>query len=429
MPMLGSVIFQQLYNIVDSVVAGKFVGDQALAAVGASYPVTMIFMAVALGMNVGCSVIISQLFGAKQMEKMKTAVFTSLISSVVLSLAMTILGLLFCNRLMYLLNTPENIFSDSAAYLQIYTMGLLFVFLYNICTGTFTALGDSMTPLYFLIMSSVGNIILDLFFVVVLKMGVRGVAWATFLAQGVAAILALIVLVNKLRKVETDTYEKFSWSMAARIARMAVPSILQQSFVSIGNLFVQGVVNSYGSAIIAGYSAAIKLNTFTITLFTTLSNSLSSFTAQNLGAGLVDRVKKGLRAGAGLALVVSLPFIVLYFFGSEFMMQIFVDAESVEVIHAGSMFLKIVSPFYYIVSIKLICDGVLRGGEAIGCFMFTTFSDLILRVVLVFILPLYFGSDGIWMAWPLGWIIAMIFSLLFYKQEKWNHIKGIPNGR
>ncbi len=421
LPMLGSVIFQQLYNIVDSVVAGKFIGDEALAAVGASYPVTMIFMAVAIGMNVGCSVIISQLFGAGQRGKMKTAIFTSLISSVLLSLVMTILGLVFCSRLLHLLNTPENIFQDSRVYLMIYTAGLLFVFLYNICTGTFTALGDSMTPLYFLIASSLGNIALDLFFVIGLDMGVSGVAWATFIAQGIAAVLALVVLVWRLRKIETPPYEKFSVPMLGRIARMAVPSILQQSFVSVGNLFVQGAVNGYGSTVIAGYSAAIKLNTFTITLFTTLSSALSSFSAQNIGAGLIKRVRQGMRSGVWIALVVSVPFTVLYLVFGEGVMQIFVSSSSTDVIAVGKTFLGIVAPFYFPVSIKLVCDGVLRGGEAIACFMFTTFSDLILRVVLVFILPLKFGSTGIWMAWPLGWIVAMIFSLYFYKREKWNH--------
>ncbi len=422
LPMLGSVVFQQLYNIVDSVVAGKFIGDEALAAVGASYPITMIFMAVAIGMNVGCSVIISQLFGAGQYGKMKTAIFTSLISSAVLSLVMTFGGLVFCSRLLRLLNTPDNIFGDSEVYLVIYTAGLLFVFLYNICTGTFTALGDSMTPLCFLVASSLGNIALDLFFVIGLKMGVSGVAWATFIAQGIAAILVFAVLLRRLGKIEASEYRKFSVPMLGRIARMAVPSILQQSFVSVGNLFVQGVVNSYGSAVIAGYSAAIKLNTFTITLFTTLSSALSSFSAQNIGAGLIRRVRDGMRSGVRIALAVSLPFTVLYLAFGGSVMRIFVSSTSADVIAVGKTFLGIVAPFYFPVSIKLVCDGVLRGGEAIACFMFTTFSDLILRVVLVFILPLKFGSAGIWMAWPIGWIVAMIFSLYFYKTEKWNHM-------
>ena len=185
-PMFISVIFQQLYNIADSVIAGKFAGENALAAVGASYPITMIFMAIAVGSNIGCSVVISQLFGAKEYGKMKTAVFTTLISSAVLSVALTAGGLLGSRGLMMMINTPENIFTDGALYLRIYLGGFLFLFLYNVATGIFTSLGDSKTPLYFLIGSSIGNIFLDIWCVAGFHWGVAGVAWATFLAQGAA---------------------------------------------------------------------------------------------------------------------------------------------------------------------------------------------------------------------------------------------------
>lgn len=184
-PMLISVMFQQIYNIADSMIAGKFAGEDALAAVGASYPITMIFMAIAMGSNVGCSVIISQLFGGRKFKEMKTAITTTFTASAVLSLVLTILGLVFCHPLMRLIQTPDNIFGDAALYLNIYIVGLAFLFLYNICTGIFNALGDSKTPLYFLIGSSIGNIILDLVFVINFKMGVAGVAWATFIAQGI----------------------------------------------------------------------------------------------------------------------------------------------------------------------------------------------------------------------------------------------------
>ena len=183
-PMLLSAVFQQLYNVADSVVAGRFVGEDALAAVGASFPITMIFMAVALGSNTGCSVIISQLFGAKETARMKTAVSTSVIAILALSALLTAGGFLFCEPLMRLLGTPENVFADSQLYLNVYIGGLTFLFLYNICTGVFTALGDSRTPLYFLIASSLANIVMDVVFVVCFHMGVGGVAWATFLCQG-----------------------------------------------------------------------------------------------------------------------------------------------------------------------------------------------------------------------------------------------------
>lgn len=212
LPILCSSIFQQLYNMADSVVAGRFAGEDALAAVGASFPVTMIFMAVALGCSVGCSVVISQLFGGRLYREMKTAVSTSFIAILTLSVVLTVLALIFCSPLMVLLNTPQNIFSDSALYLRIYILGLLFLFLYNISTGVFTALGDSKTPLYLLIASSVGNILLDLLFVAVFQMGVGGVAWATFLAQGAASVLACLVLFKRLKKSRRLGKQRFSAS-------------------------------------------------------------------------------------------------------------------------------------------------------------------------------------------------------------------------
>jgi putative MATE family efflux protein len=417
--MLISVAFQQFYNIVDSVVAGKFISANALAAVGASYPVTMIFMAVALGSNIGCSVVISQLFGGKELTKMKTAIWTSIISIIVLSLVLTVLGLLFCNPLMHLLNTPENIFYDSTLYLKIYIGGLLFVFLYNICTGVFTALGDSMTPLFFLILSSLGNVGLDLLFVIQFHMGVAGVAWATFLMQGVASVLAIITLLNRLNKIETKKYEKFSAEMLRRISRIAIPSILQQSFISVGNLLIQGLINSYGSTVIAGYSAAIKLNTFAITSFATLGSSLSSFVAQNIGAGKPKRVMKGFWAAFRMSMCVAVPCVILYFMFGNLLMDLFVKEESKDVITIGSNFLKIVSPFYLIICIKLIADGVLRGSGAMKYFMISTFADLILRVALAFILSIPFGITGIWLSWPIGWTLATILNCYYIFSGKW----------
>ena len=420
-PMFISVIFQQLYNIADSVIAGKFAGENALAAVGASYPITMIFMAIAVGSNIGCSVVISQLFGAKEYGKMKTAVFTTLISSAVLSVALTAGGLLGSRGLMMMINTPENIFTDGALYLRIYLGGFLFLFLYNVATGIFTSLGDSKTPLYFLIGSSIGNIFLDIWFVAGFHWGVAGVAWATFLAQGAACVLALMTLAQRLKRVQTaEKYELFSGDMLKRISRIAVPSILQQSFISVGNIFIQSLVNSFGSSVIAGYSAAIKLNTFTITCFTTMGNGVSSFTAQNLGGGRIERVKKGFGAGIKMCLLAAIPFFIVFFIFGENMIQLFMSGDGGgTALETGKVFLRIVSPFYFVISVKLIGDGVLRGAGAMRLFMIATFTDLVLRVLLSYILAGIFGVTGIWMSWPIGWSIATVLTCVFYRQGRW----------
>lgn len=429
-PMLISVMFQQIYNIADSMIAGKFAGEDALAAVGASYPITMLFMAVAIGSNTGCSVVISQLFGAKDYKDMKTAVNTTFLVCFILSIVLTIFGFIFCSPLMKLIHTPDNIFSDGKLYLNIYIAGFLFLFLYNVCTGIFNALGDSRTPLYFLIFSSIGNIILDLIFVAVFQWGVAGVAWATFLAQGASGILSFVTLQKRVKGIETEGKpELYSVKMLARVARIAVPSILQQSFVSIGNMFIQTYVNSFGSAAIAGYSAAIKLNTFAITSFTTLANGLSSFAAQNIGAKKIERVKKGLFSGIFLAILVAVPFFILYFLFSNAMMSLFLEqAEAENAVKIGIEFLKIASPFYFIAAVKLMCDGLLRGSGMMAGFMTSTFTDLLLRVILAgflsgsFLKEIGYSITGIWMAWPVGWSISMIISIAFtyYVMKKGN---------
>lgn len=417
-PMFISVMFQQIYNIADSVIAGKFAGENALSAVGVSYPITMIFMAIAIGSNIGTSVVISQLFGAKNYNRMKTAVYTALIASIILSTALTVLGLLITNPLMRMIHTPENIFSDSALYLRIYVGGFIFVFIYNICTGIFQSLGDSKTPLYFLIGSSIGNIILDMIFVAVFHWGVAGVAWATFIAQGVACILAFFTLLRRLKTIQTTGYiPPFAFSMLRRITAIAVPSILQQSFVSVGNIFIQGIINGYGSSVIAGYSAAVKLNTFAITSFTTLANGLSSFTAQNIGAGKTDRIHEGFKSGIKMSAIAAAAFFIIFFFASGPMIKLFLNDSSHTALKTGIEFLRIVSPFYFVITIKLIADGALRGASAMLQFMIATFTDLVLRVILCFILSVPFGTTGIWISWPIGWTIAAALSIIFYMKR------------
>ena len=421
-PMLLSVAFQQMYHIVDSIIAGKCIGEHALAAVGASHPITMIFMAVAVGSNIGCAVVVSGLFGAKEYGRLKTAVCTIFLACALAGIFMTIVGLLTGNAMLSAINTPDDVFSDASVYLRIYILGYLFSFLYNISNGVFTSLGDSRTPLYFLIGSSVGNILLDLVFVLCLDMGVAGVAWATFAAQAAACLLASLFLIRRLQQLKTEEpYEKFSSPMLKQVTRIAVPSILQQCFVSVGNLFVQSAVNSYGSAVVAGFSACQKLNVFCVTCMTTLSNGLSSFTAQNLGAKKTERVTEGWKAGSLLGILTCVPFFLFYFFCSETAMGLFLEENSAEAIRAGAAFLKIVTPFYFIVIFKVMCDGVLRGASAMLQFMTGTFADLFLRVAFAFLFSrgLGFGPTGIWMAWPVGWTLSTLISYSFYRQKPW----------
>ncbi len=423
LPLFGSIIFQQLYNIADSLVAGKFIGEVALAAVGNSYEVTLIFIAFAFGCNISCSVVVSQFFGAKDYRQVKSTVSTACIFSAALCAAVMAAGTLGCGGLLQLIRTPAEAFADSKLYLDIYILGLPFVFFYNIATGIFSALGDSRTPFLFLAVSSLSNIGMDILFVTAFQMGVAGVAWATLLCQGVSCILACAVVLRRLHAIESDgPVCRFSLPILRQIVVIAVPSILQQSFISVGNIVIQGIINSFGTGVMAGYSAAVKLNSLVITSFTTFGNGISNYTAQNIGAQKLSRVRSGFRAGLRLVWAVCIPLTLLYFFAGRYILLLFLDSPTDLAMRTGVNFLRILSPFYFTAAAKLAADGVLRGAGLMGRFMAATFTDLTLRVGLALLLSqTALGSTGIWCAWPVGWAISAGLSLLFYATGPWKH--------
>ncbi|MDO4484897.1 MAG: MATE family efflux transporter [Clostridia bacterium] len=421
LPMFASVIFQQLYNIADSLIAGKFIGENALAAIGNSYEITLIFMAFAIGSNMGCSIIVSRLFGEKDYGRMKSAVSTAWIAGAVLVGTLTVLGLVFCDGLLALIKTPAEVFSDSKLYLDIYVWGLPFLFFYNISTGIFSALGDSKTPFRFLAVSSVANIIMDVVCVNTFNMGIAGLAWATFICQGISCVLAVWTIIRRLKSIPTEgRHVLFDRKLMGQIAAVAVPSILQQSFVSVGNIAIQGIINSFGPAVMAGYSAGVKLNNLVITSLTTMGNGISNYTAQNIGAAKPERIRAGHNAGIKMVWLICLPVFVLYFFGTRFVLGLFMETPTEGAMATGLAFLRIVAPCYFIIAVKMVSDGILRGSGRMKEFMVCTFSDLILRVALAAVLSkTALGSLGIWCAWPIGWAVGTLLSQVFYRRGPW----------
>lgn len=418
LPLFGSIIFQQLYNIADSLIAGKFIGENALAAVGNSYEITLIFIAFAFGCNMGCSVITSQLFGAKNYRDMKTAVYTAMLSSGVLCGILMLFGIVASDWFLHIMNTPAEIYADSKLYMDIYIWGLPFLFFYNISTGIFSALGDSKTPFVFLAVSSTANIVVNLLFVVVLDMGVAGVAWATFICQGISCVLAVVTIFKRLRAIPTEgKVVLFDRKIFGKFVFVAVPSILQQSSISISNIIIQSAINDCGVGVTAGYAAAIKLNNLVITAFTTLGNGISNFAAQNIGAKRLDRVRDGHKAGIQMVWMLCVPIVLLYIIGAKMMVSFFIDNPSDLALASGMHFLYIVAPFYFLISVKLATDGILRGAGMMKQFVIATTLDLILRVILVKILVIPFGYIGIWMAWPIGWILGTSLSMIFYRRR------------
>lgn len=415
-PMIISVTLQQFYNICDSIIAGKILGENALAAINASYPMTNIYLGVATGWGVGTGVICSRYFGQRDHKGLKSTISTSFISMLILAITLTLVGICFNSAIIKMLKTPDIIFDDAKKYLLLYVAGLTFTFIYNLCGYVFQSIGNSIIPLIFLIFSTIFNIILDIVFLKFFNMQIEGLAIATIISQALSGILCLICLMFEIRKFKTEKFKIFSVDILKKTTLIAIPSIIQSSIISIGQLFVQSLINSYGKNVIAAYGSAFKINMLFVNIFTTISNAISNFTSQNVGANKFDRIKQGLRSGLIINLIVVIIGVFVCNVFSKALIKCFLNEESsVEIIDIGKTFLNIVTPFFILVAVKISFDGVLKGVGDMKSFMIGTMSDLIIRVSFAFILSYALNSYiGIWWSWPLGWLIGMIFPIYFY---------------
>lgn len=426
LPMVIGNFFQQLYNMVDSMVVGKFVGEDALAAVGSSFPVVFLAVAIAAGLSMGCTVVISQLFGAGQIREMKTTISTALIALGVIGLAIMAAGELAAEPLLKLLGTDADIMADSLTYLRIYFGGAVFLFLYNTLNGIYNALGDSNTPLKFLMVSALTNIGLDLLFVIRFHMGVAGVAWATLIAQGLCAVASFFVLIKRMKNMENEPaaankkFSLFEAGAARRIARVGVPSMLQQSIVSLSMMFMQGLVNSYGKVFVAGYTAATKIDTLAMMPNMNFSNAMSSYTAQNIGAGKEKRVVQGYKACLLMVLIFSLIITgIIYLFGPQLLSLFLNSGSEGSAIGYGLKYMKTVSVFYVLMGLMFVGNGLLRGAGDMGAFMLSSMSNLFSRVAIAYLLAHFIGASAIWWSIPIGWGIGAIFSFIRVQSGKW----------
>ncbi|MEI7884712.1 MAG: MATE family efflux transporter [Clostridia bacterium] len=426
LPMLLGNVFQQFYNMVDAIIVGNFVGENALAAVGSSFPAVFMLVAVAMGLTTGCSVVISQYFGAGKIKETKQAIFTSLIAIFLLSLIVTVFGVLVSDYLLKLLNTPENIFILSSTYLKIYFLGITFLFMYNAFAATMRALGDSKTPLYFLILATILNVVLDYSFVVYLNLGVAGVAWATVISQAVSALLCLLYIVKFMPIMSSSKGELvFSYPMFKLMLSYGIPSTIQQLIVSLGMFFLQRLVNSYGSVVIAGYTAACKIDSFAMMPMMNFSMAISTFVGQNIGAGNIKRAKQGYHATLVLAVAISAFISLMIFLFGPQIISLFMDAStSQEAINIGVGYIKIVSSLYFIMAILFTTNGVLRGSGDMSVFTIASAFNLLVRVVFAYLFSAFFGYQAIWWAIPMGWLAGSIISLIRYRSGKWQK-KGI----
>lgn len=423
LPIIIGNLFQQTYTMVDSAVVGRFVGEKALAAVGASYAFTSIFICIAVGGGIGASVVVSRYFGAREYAKMKSAVSTSFIAFLLVSFVLGGIGLLFGRRIMALLNTPADVLDTATSYLSIYFLGLPFLFMYNIVSSMFNALGKSRIPLYFLIFSSVFNVVLDVVAVTRFKMGVEGVAWATVIAQGLSAVFSFLVFRKVMNRLDRKKEKFFDGAELISMTKIALPSILQQSTVFIGLMLVQSVVNSFGSEVLAGFSAAMRIESLCIVPMVGIGNALSSYTAQNIGAGELGRVVGGYRA-ANLAVVVSAVLIclVLENFYTPIIAVFMSENATAVAVATGEGFLTFMGWFFCLIGFKMAVDGLLRGAGDMTAFTIANLVNLFIRVFLAVTLAPKYGIEMVWFAVPIGWLANWVISFRQYRTGKWKTI-------
>ncbi len=420
LPMLAGSIFQQLYNVVDSIIVGNFIGKEALAAVGASFPVIFVLISMIIGFAMGVTIIISQYFGAKSYDKIRRAVDTMFITLFFASIITTVAGILFSEEIFRLLNLPEDIMPQALSYLNIYLLGMVGFFGFNGVSAILRGLGDSMTPLVFLIISTVTNIILDILFIVVFKMGIEGVAIATVISQGGAFITAVIYL-NKNHKLIRFSFRNlvFDREIFKMGNKIGLPSGFQHTFVAIGMMAIMGIVNSFGTDVIAAYSVASRIDAIAVIPAMILSQALATFVGQNLGAQKPERVRTGLIATIRITIIVTIittTFVIL--FGSFFMRAFTNDSE---VIRIGNEYLTTVSLFYIIFAMMFMFSGVMRGaGETIVPMIITLLSLWIVRIPVAWFMSNRLGSEqGIWWSFPIGWAVGLILSWAYYSTGRW----------
>ena len=419
MPMIIGNLFQQFYNMADSAIVGKFVSENALAAVGASYSLTNVFICIAIGGGVGSSVLTSQYLGSRDYRSMKTSVYTALTSFFAVSVVLAVFGAVASPAIMVWLRTPENIFAEAVLYLRIYFVGLPFLFMYNVLASVFNSLGKSKIPLYFLIFSSILNVIMDLFMVIVMHMGVAGVALATIIAQGISAVISFSVLVRYL-KSQPEQGVLFDGKMLGRMVKIALPSILQQSIVSIGMMLVQSVVNSFGSAALAGYSAGMRIEGICIVPMSAMGNAVSTFTAQNIGADQKDRVVQGYHAAYGIVAFFGVLILVILETCNRGIIGAFLGADSTEIaLSTGVSYLRFMGLFFTMIGLKMITDGLLRGAGDMTVFTISNLVNLGIRVAFAFLMSPVLGMPAIWYAVPIGWTANYLISFWEYRTGKW----------
>lgn len=420
LPLIGSQLFQQFYNLADTLIIGQFLGVEPLAGVSSAGTITQLLTLLGSGAGVGANVIVGQYFGAGNYKRVKSTALTAMLVFLTFGLILMTAGLLGGLGILRLLNTPEELIGFAHDYLRFYVLGMPFVVVYNVCNAIFNGMGDSRKPLLFLIFSSVLNVVLDLVFVAVFQWGVIGAAAATVIAQALACLLSFSTLTVGIRRLHPEKADMiFDRSIFPTLCRIGIPSMLQMASVALGAMLIQSLVNPYGSAVIAGYTVATKICNIATSPIHQFGHSVSTFTAQNLGVKQYDRPVEGVRAAFRILLVYVVCIIAVFGLFGKQLIGLFDASGNSEMLSTGYRFLMIQAPFYFLYSWSNCANGVSRGAGYMLGFTVSTMTDIVLRVLLAHLLNPHFGIYGVFASFPIGWIVNAVISTVVYKSGKW----------
>lgn len=427
-PMIIGNLFQQLYNVVDTIIVGKFIGSNALAAVGSSYTLVVFLTSIILGLCMGSGVVFSFYFGAKEVEKLKASFLLSFFFILFFSIFINLIVLFFMDFILQLIQIPEDVYEDTKQYLMIICSGILFTFVYNYFSSVLRSMGNSVIPLIVLVISAILNIILDIIFVVPFKMGIAGAAFATILSQAVSAVFITGYSFLRVKEIHISkkVFSYCSWDIMKKIMNYSILTSIQQSIMNFGILMIQGLVNSFGVTVMAGFAAAVKIDNFAYMPVQDFGNAFSTYIAQNTGAKKQQRVQKGIVSTVKFITLFCIFISIIVVCFSKQLLLIFIKAKEIQVIAVGIQYLHIVAAFYCLIGYLFMFYGLYRGLGKAQMSIVLTIISLGTRVILAYILsPIpAIGLQGIWWAIPIGWLLADIVGLLYYKKmQKKNKIK------
>jgi len=420
-PLLLGNLFQQLYNTVDTWVVGNYVGKEAFSAVGTVNPIINMLIGFFLGLSTGAGVVISQYYGAKQGEKVSDTVHTALVMTGILGIVFTAIGVSMTPLMLKFMKTPTEVLPEARTYLTIYFSGIFGLMLYNIGAGILRAVGDSQRPFYFLVLSASLNIVLDLLFVLVFRMGVAGVAYATILSQGISAVLVMIVLIRADNWCRVSVKKlKLHWSVLKKIVRVGIPAAIQMAITSFSNVFVQSYINYFGADCMGGWTAYTKIDAFLFLPMQSVAMGATTFVGQNLGVNDVRRARQGVRAALSISMLITLAFMAPVLAFAPHLVRFFNDAP--EVIRFGTLFLRMITPFYVLCCVNQILAGSLRGaGDSRAPMFIMLGSFVVFRQIYLFIITNFVSNTIVPVAfgYPAGWLVCSTVTYLYFRFAHW----------